>query len=117
MIHWDAHMCLPLHPQASFAPIEQLKAAGLNYVSIHVGIGLDIGFSEAALDDTPSGDFNPEYWWPTSAGYRAGISDIVYTPVQTWSQLAAALQATGMQPQEVAMVLGGNMLRVAEQVW
>ena len=41
MIHWDAHICLPLHPQASFAPIDQLKAAGPNYVSINVGMDMN----------------------------------------------------------------------------
>ena len=37
MIRWDAHMCLPLHPQASFEPIDQLRTGGLNYVSINDG--------------------------------------------------------------------------------
>jgi membrane dipeptidase len=83
----------------------------------HVGIGLDIGFSEAGLDDRPPGDFDPRYWWPESAGYATGISGIRYTPVDTWEKLDAALQATGMHPDEAALVLGGNMLRVAQQVW
>ncbi len=34
-------MCLPLHPRASFAPIDQLRAAGLNYVSINVGMDMN----------------------------------------------------------------------------
>ena len=33
MINWEAHACLPLHPQADFGPIEQFHAAGVNYVS------------------------------------------------------------------------------------
>ncbi len=41
MTRWDAHMCLPLHPQASFAPIDQLRAGGLNYVSINVGMDMN----------------------------------------------------------------------------
>jgi membrane dipeptidase len=41
MIRWDAHLCLPLHPQASFAPIDQLRDAGLNYVSINVGMDMN----------------------------------------------------------------------------
>ena len=41
MIRWDAHICLPLHPQASFAPIDALHAAGVNYVSINVGMDMN----------------------------------------------------------------------------
>jgi membrane dipeptidase len=83
----------------------------------HVGIGLDIGFSEDALDDQPPGDFDRSYWWPASAGYGNGIADIRYTPVHTWRELDAALQAHGLSADEAALVMGGNMLRVAQQVW
>jgi membrane dipeptidase len=30
MILWEAHACLPLHPQADFAPIAQFHAAGVS---------------------------------------------------------------------------------------
>ena len=83
----------------------------------HVGIGLDNGFSEEGLDDRPPGDFDRTYWWPESAGYARGISDIRYTPVDTWQKLDAALQSAGMRPDEAALVLGGNMVRVAKEVW
>jgi membrane dipeptidase len=83
----------------------------------HVGIGLDIGFSEPGLDDTPDGDFDPGYWWPASAGYDRAISRATYTPVATWTTLAGALQATGFSPAEAAQVMGGNMVRVAARVW
>jgi membrane dipeptidase len=83
----------------------------------HVGIGLDIGFSEAGLNDQPPGDFDRGYWWPLSAGYASGVSDTRYTAVGTWEKLDAALQGVGMRPDEVALVLGGNMARVAHQVW
>ena len=83
----------------------------------HVGIGLDIGFSQEGLDDRPPGDFDRSHWWPESAGYARGTSDIRYTPIDTWEQLDAALQSTGMRADEVAQVLGGNMVRVAQQVW
>jgi hypothetical protein len=42
---------------------------------------------------------------------------MTYTPVETWRALAAALQRTGMTGDEAALVMGGNMLRVARQVW
>ena len=39
----------------------------------HVGIGLDISFSQPELDDTPPGDYDPTYWWPKSAGYDRAL--------------------------------------------
>ena len=41
MIHWEAHACLPLHPQADFAPIDRLRAAGVHYVSINIGMDMN----------------------------------------------------------------------------
>ena len=41
MIHWDAHACLPLHPQADFEPINRLRAAGVHYVSVNVGMDMN----------------------------------------------------------------------------
>ena len=41
MIRWDAHVCLPLHPQASFAPIAHLRDTGVHYVSINVGMDMN----------------------------------------------------------------------------
>lgn len=83
----------------------------------HVGLGLDIGFGEPGLNDDPPGDFDPGFWWPASAGYGRGISQMRYAPVETWQALAGALYASGMTEAEVAAVLGGNMARVARQVW
>ncbi len=84
----------------------------------HTGIGLDICFPQAGLDDTPPGQFDPAYWWPAKfIGYERGLSKVSFTPVETWPLLAHALQGTGMTPAEAALVMGGNMLRVAEQTW
>ncbi|MES2115032.1 MAG: membrane dipeptidase [Pseudomonadota bacterium] len=82
----------------------------------HVGIGLDIGFQQPGLDDTPPGDFDRGYWWPASAGYDAGRPPS-YTPPSVWRELAQALRRTGMNNGEIEMVLGRNMMRVAQQVW
>ena len=41
MINWEAHACLPLHPQADFAPIDRLRAAGVHYVSINIGMDMN----------------------------------------------------------------------------
>lgn len=83
----------------------------------HAGIGLDIGFDQPGLDDSPPGDFDPGYWWPGSAGYTHSIAGMTYAPVETWRELPLALSSLGMSPQEVAQVLGENMARVARQVW
>lgn len=83
----------------------------------HVGVGLDIGFGEADLNDDPPGDFDRDHWWPVSAGYGAGISHMRYAPLQTWQQLPQALRQLGMGERDVTAVLGLNMLRVARQVW
>ncbi|MDB5893493.1 MAG: peptidase [Rhodoferax sp.] len=83
----------------------------------HVGIGLDISFRQPELNDDPPGDYDPSYWWPRSAGYNRAISKASYTPIATWQALPGALAEVGMSPAEAALVMGGNMARVAEQVW
>ena len=85
----------------------------------HTGIGLDISFPQAELNDNPPGDYDPSYWWPRSAGYDRGItgSATTYPPIESWQHMDAALQRAGMNADEAALVMGGNMLRVAQQVW
>lgn len=83
----------------------------------HAGIGLDIGFQQPGLDDSPPGEFDPGYWWPRSAGYASSITGITYAPVETWLELPLALSNLGMSRPEVAQVLGGNMARVARRAW
>ena len=82
----------------------------------HVGIGTDICFSEAGLDDTPPGGFDPSYWWPASAGYSREHPPTFVAPAM-WRELAGALRDTGMTEAETALVMGGNMLRVAQATW
>ena len=41
MINWEAHACLPLHPQADFSPLDRLREAGVNYVSVNVGMDMN----------------------------------------------------------------------------
>ncbi len=83
----------------------------------HVGVGLDISFHQDGIDDTPPGDFDATYWWPKSAGYDRAIQRMTYTPIETWAVLGEALQRAGMASAEVSLVMGGNMMRVARQVW
>lgn len=83
----------------------------------HVGLGLDIGFGEPGLDDDPPPPVDPDYWWPAGAGYGRGIRQMRYAPVDTWKQLPEALRAAGMDDADIDGILGGNMARVARQVW
>lgn len=82
----------------------------------HAGIGLDICFQQPGLDDTPPGVFDPAHWWPASAGYDMHHPPS-FTPPEVWRELPAALRRTGMNDTDVALVLGRNMMRVAQQVW
>ena len=83
----------------------------------HVGIGLDISFRQPELNDNPPGKFDPAYWWPKEAGYARAIAPMTYTPVETWQLLPEALEKVGMSPEDIAAVMGGNMMRVAGRVW
>lgn len=83
----------------------------------HAGIGLDISFPQPELNDDPPGGYDPSYWWPRSAGYNRAILRATYTPIDTWMQLPQALQDAGMTESEAALVMGGNMMRVASRVW
>ena len=87
----------------------------------HVGIGLDISFSQAGLNDdpppNPAAPYDPEYWWPNTAGYHRGVSKSSYTPIETWLVLDEALQGVGLTSAEAQSVMGGNMMRVAQRVW
>ena len=83
----------------------------------HAGIGLDISFPQSGLNDDPPGDYDPGYWWPQSAGYDRGISRSTYPSIESWQVLGEALQRTGMSAGESELVLGANMMRVAQRVW
>ena len=50
-----------------------------------------------------------------SAGYDRALVRATFTPIDTWKELADALQQTGMTADEAALVMGGNMARVAQQ--
>jgi membrane dipeptidase len=57
------------------------------------------------------------YWWPHSAGYADAIATMRYAPLESWLRLADELRLTGMTAGEAALVMGGNMARVASAVW
>lgn len=37
-VRWDAHACITLHPDASFALLDEIHAAGVDYVSVNLGM-------------------------------------------------------------------------------
>ena len=53
---------------------------------------------------------------PASAGYSAHKAP-TFTPPEVWLELAAALRRAGFTEAETALVMGRNMMRVAQQVW
>ncbi|WP_374408457.1 dipeptidase [Hydrogenophaga sp.] len=83
----------------------------------HVGLGLDIGFGEPGLNDDPPPPFDPAHWWPLAEGYGDGIRQMRYAPLDTWRQMPDALRRMGMGTDDIDAILGGNMARVARQVW
>lgn len=83
----------------------------------HVGLGLDIGFGEPGLNDDPPPPFDPAHWWPLAEGYGDGIRQMRYAPLDTWRQMPDALRRMGMGTDDIDAMLGGNMARVARQVW
>ena len=82
----------------------------------HVGVGLDISFSQHGIDDCPPPPFDSSYWWPASAGYRDGISEVRYLPPETWIDLPNDLISAGFSLDETQAILGGNMARILTQV-
>ena len=103
-------------PSADHVARHAAYVAGLVGVR-HAGIGLDISFPQEGLDDAPPGEFDPGHWWPRVAGYDRALARSTYPPVGAWRTMRAALEGTGMTGDEAALVMGGNMLRVARQVW
>ncbi len=83
----------------------------------HVGIGLDIGFKQDGVSDWPEGTVDTGFWWPRSAGYDRAIARMAYAPLDSWKVLHDELRAMGMTAEEAALVMGGNMMRVARRVW
>ena len=105
-------------PEPSASDVARHAAYVADLVGVeHVGIGLDISWRQDGVEDWPEGSVDPGYWWPRSAGYNHAIVRMAYAPVESWSAMDAELQRTGMSRDEAALVMGGNMARVARMVW
>jgi membrane dipeptidase len=72
---------------------------------------------EPGLSGVSMSAVDRDYWWPRSAGYEDAIATMRYAPLESWLQLAEELKLTGMTAGEAALVMGGNMARVASEVW
>jgi len=82
----------------------------------HVGVGLDYVY-DLELDELPAGT-DPAYWFPPEFGYDENFyknSDFV-SP-EAIGGLGEQLAARGYRKDDVAAIMGGNFLRVAEQCW
>jgi membrane dipeptidase len=78
----------------------------------HVGIGLDYVFDRAA-DDLPPGT-DRAAWWPPGNEYGEGMGIV---PPERFPELTEALLQRNYGEADVAKIIGGNMLRVAERCW
>jgi membrane dipeptidase len=104
--------------EPSASDVARHAAYVANLVGVeHVGIGLDISWRQDGVNDWPEGSVDPGYWWPRSAGYNHAIARMAYAPVESWSVMDHELQRVGMSQDEAALVMGGNMARVARRVW
>jgi len=82
----------------------------------HVGIGLDYVFDRNANDDPPG--LNRADWWPPGNEYGKSLySEMEIVPPERLPDITEALLAHQYGEADVAKIIGGNMLRVAEQSW
>lgn len=79
----------------------------------HVGLGLDYMFP-SETDDLPA-DLDPAYWWPDVPGFDFSYPDCV--PPERLPVIAQALLDRQYSEADVAAILGGNFMRVAEACW
>lgn len=77
----------------------------------HVGLGLDYVFNQPDMDAALAAHAE---LWPPAFGYRPGIK---FAPPEQIREIAGALSARGYGDDDIKGVLGGNLLRVAAQVW
>jgi len=82
----------------------------------HIGIGIDYAFDSKnpQHSDLPPGE-RKEKWWPREFGY--GGESLGCLGPEALPQIAEALAKSGYKDEDVAAILGGNFLRVAEATW
>ena len=81
----------------------------------HVGLGLDYVF-DRHVTDTPPG-LDRRQWWPPGHEYGEAEFEMEIVPPERFPELTGALLAHQYSESDAAKIIGGNMLRVAEQTW
>ena len=82
----------------------------------HVGIGLDYVY-DMDMDYLPEGE-DPAYWFPPEFGYDEGFyKTLGFVSPEAAGDLGARLAERGYGEGDIAAIMGGNFLRVAEQCW
>jgi membrane dipeptidase len=82
----------------------------------HVGIGLDYVFDRNANDDPPN--LNRADWWPPGNEYGKSLfAEMKIVPPKRLPEITEALLAHQYGEADVAKIIGGNMLRMAEKSW
>ncbi|TDV33833.1 membrane dipeptidase [Paraburkholderia caballeronis] len=76
----------------------------------HVGLGLDYVFDQGELDDL----LTNKTIFPPELGYEAGIQMV---PPEAMEEIVSGLSKLGYSADDLRAILGGNLLRVARQVW
>ena len=82
----------------------------------HVGIGLDYVY-DMELEDMPEGE-DPAYWFPPQFGYDEGFyKSLDFVSPEAAGSLSARLAERGYGDVDIAAIMGGNFLRIAELCW
>ena len=82
----------------------------------HVGIGLDYVY-DLELEELPEGT-DPAYWFPPEHGYdEDSFKSLDFVSPEAAGGLSARLAERGYGDDDIAAIMGGNFLRVAEQCW
>lgn len=77
----------------------------------HVGLGLDFVFDQTGAAESLEGK---RHIWPENLGYGR---EIQFLPPERLTEIVEALLMRGYRDADVAKIVGGNFLRVANRVW
>lgn len=98
------------------APVEELVLQHILYLvdlvgPRHVGLGLDFVFDLEGLEAEKAAMANT---FPAGSGYEQPTR---CTPPEAIPGIRAGLAAAGLEPADIAAIMGGNWLRIAEACW
>jgi membrane dipeptidase len=77
----------------------------------HVGLGLDYVFDRSEMDEYL---VKHRHTFPPGLGYELGVQMV---PPEQLTDIVACLLARGYGEKDLAAILGGNLMRVAREVW